>query len=142
MEAARRLDSLSMSEGEVFIPPTPVSARTPHTPAAPTKVPWWNQVLAMFVEDPKAQTQVFTKADILSMRRNVDLLKSMASSLELIWNFSLDSPEAFFTEPLHEDPLFSPFIEEETEYQAVAPGVWAPHSKATHELTWRGKEQV
>jgi hypothetical protein len=79
------------------------------------------------------------------MTRDIDSLQYLSNLLLTIWPLSLETDDSLAAESgtfSAEDPLLSTSLEEETSFQPVGPGVWAPQVSDSNILTWRGKEQI
>jgi hypothetical protein len=148
----RRLETLISNEQ-----PEPITPRsrspTPHrrsslTPRATIRQPHqqtWISWLTDALGSSSSGSEVYSRKDTFNMTRDIDSLQYLSNLLLTIWPLSLETDDSLAAESgtfSTEDPLLSSSLEEETSFQPVGPGVWAPQVSDSNILTWRGKEQI
>jgi len=123
------------------VSPTTTPRRTTHQPQAPTWISWLTDSFG----GSSLSREVYSHKDALRMTRDIDSLEHLSNLILTIWPLSFETDDTLVAESItfsNQDPLFSSSLEEETSFQPVGPGVWAPQVSDSNILTWRGKEQI
>ena len=147
-EAARRLETLLDNDRPEPVTPRSTSptprSRSPITPKHPPKKPQtWNTWFSEIFGSSTSSRELYSQYDTLRMTRDIESLHNLSHLLLLVWPYCLEADDVFPEPTLPtEEPILSSSIEEETNFQPVGPGVWAPQVSESNILTWRGKEQV
>lgn len=150
-ETMRRLETVLSNDRPEPISPRSKSptlcSRSPVTPrpqikqAPQTWMSWFTESLG----NSTSSKDIYSQSETLRMTRDIDSLQHLSNLLLSIWQLSLEKEDSLTAESgtmSQEDPLFSSSLEEESNFQPVGPGVWAPQVSESNILTWRGKEQV